>query len=148
MPHLTAAAKHEILLEYSPRSPTHSFAALARRHSIKGGSGTVSRWHARWDGTAASLEEQPRSGRPRALSSTQVSRHIRAPILAANRAHRAISYTQLLPSVQAKTCTQLSIQTLRRYGRQELGARQQHTKKRTAAESKSAERHHRQPAPV
>jgi len=135
MPHLTATAKHHILLEYSPRSPTHSLAALAARHGIAGGKSTLSRWLARWDGTPRSLQEQQRSGRPRTLSSAQVSRHIRAPILAANRAHRAVSYTQLLPSVQAKTGKELSLRTLQHYGRQELGAKQKHTKKRTAAES-------------
>ena len=67
MPHFTAEAKHAILLEYSPRSPAHSFAVLAQRHSIAGGSRTVSRWHARWRGTAVLLKEKARSGRPRTL---------------------------------------------------------------------------------
>jgi hypothetical protein len=69
------------------------------------------------------------------LTRAEVSRHIRAPILAANRAHRAVSYTRLLPEVQRKTRKQISIQTLRRYGKQELGVKQKHTKKRTADES-------------
>jgi transposase len=135
MPHLTAAAKHHILLEYSPHSRTHSLAALAARHEVAGGTGTLSRWLARWDGTQRSLQEGKRPGRPRTLSSAQVSRHVRAPILAANRAHRAVSYTQLLPSVKAKTGKEPSLRTLQRHGKEELGAKQKHTKKRTAAES-------------
>src|SRR6185312_12901126 len=51
MPHLSAEAKHHILLEYSPRSPTHSLSALAARHSIAGGERTVRNWLQRWDGT-------------------------------------------------------------------------------------------------
>ena len=64
-----------------------------------------------------------------------MSRHIRAPILAANRAHRAIHYTELLPQVQQATGKQLSIQTLRRYGKEELGVKQKRGVKRTANES-------------
>jgi hypothetical protein len=60
---------------------------------------------------------------------------VRAPILAANRAHRAVHYTQLLPRIQAATGKQLSIQTLRRYGKEELGGRNKQSKKRTADES-------------
>lgn len=108
---------------------------LARRHAVKGGRDVLRRWLQRWDGSPASLERHAGSGKARALSRAEVSRHVRAPILAANRAHRAIHYTDLLPRVQAATGKQLSIQTLRRYGKGELGAKQKHTKKRTAAES-------------
>jgi transposase len=137
MSHLSADAKHAILLEYSPRSRTHSFSALARRHSVSGGSGTVSRWYQQWDGSAASLQEKQRSGRPRKLDSRQVQQHVRKPVLAANRAHRPISYTQLLPSVQARTGSQLSLRTLQRYGKEELRVKSKATKKRTAVESES-----------
>jgi len=135
MSHLSAEAKHHILLEYAAHDTTRSFAALARRHGIKGGWRVLQRWHQRWDGTPASLQEQPRSGRPRVLSRAQISRHVRAPILAANRAHRAISYTQLLPDVRQKTGIDVSLRSLQRYGKEELGARDKHTKKRTADES-------------
>jgi hypothetical protein len=135
MSHLGAEAKHHILLEYAPHDATRSFAALARRHAVKGGRKVVRDWHLQWNGTAASLERKSGTGRARALSRAEVSRHVRAPILAANRSHRAISYTDLLPSVRKKTHTHVSIQTLRRYGKEELGAKQKHTKKRTANES-------------
>ena len=97
MAHLTPDAKHHILLEYSPRDATRSFAALASRHAIAGGKGTVLRWHSRWDGTVASLKRKEGSGKQRLLSRRQVQQHIRAPILAANRSHRAIHYTDVLP---------------------------------------------------
>lgn len=135
MPHFSADLKHHILLEYSPHDPTRSFAALARRHAVPGGRKVVHDWHSRWNGTPDSLERKAGSGRARTLSRAEVSRHIRAPILAANRAHRAIHYTDLLNSVRTKTRTHLSIQTLRRYGREDLGAKQKHTLKRTYDES-------------
>lgn len=69
------------------------------------------------------------------LSSAQVSRHVRAPILAANRAHRAVHYTDLLESVKEKTGKEISVQTLRRYGKEECAAKQRHSKKRSADES-------------
>lgn len=140
MPHLSAEAKHHILLEYSPHSATHGFSALAARHGVRGGARTLQRWHQRWNRTPDSLKEGERAGRPRTLSRAAVSRHVRAPVLAANRGHRAVQYTDLLPAVRRKTGTQVSIQTLRRYGKKELGAKQKHTKKRTADESECTHR--------
>jgi len=144
MKQFTPEQKHEVLLEYSPSSPTHSFSALARRHAVKGGARTVQRWHARWNRTPASLQHKAVSGRPRILSRAQVSRHVRVPILAANRAHRAVSYSSLLPTVRQKTGKQPSLRTLQNYGKEELGGKKKHTKKRTADESEDIEREVRQ----
>lgn len=112
--------KHNILSLYRPRERGHGFDALARRFAVKGGGNTLRYWYSQWDGTTRSLQIKKRTGRPRLLTAAQVSRHVRAPILAANRAHRSISYPQLLPAVRAKTGKLVSIQTLRRYGRKEL----------------------------
>jgi hypothetical protein len=94
----------------------------------------VRHWHDRWDGTPQSLEHRAVSGRPRMLSRAQVSRHVRPRILAANRRGEAIHYTDLLAPVQAATHTNVSLQTLQRYGRQDLAVKQKHSKKRTADE--------------
>jgi hypothetical protein len=56
------------------------------------------------------------------------------PILAANRAHKAISYPQLLTQLQQKTGKQLALRTLQQYGKEELGARAKSTKRRTRDE--------------
>lgn len=136
MPHLSPEAKHHILLEYSPHDTTRSFTALARRHAIKGGAQVIRLWHRRWNGTPASLQEQPRSGRPRVLSRAQVQRHIATPIRAAHRAHRSIQYTDLLPRVRAAAGAEVSLRTVQHYGKQELKAKQQRGVKRTAEESK------------
>jgi hypothetical protein len=140
MSHLSAEAKHHILLEYAPRSATQSFAALAARHTISGGARTVQRWHERWDGTPVSLQRKEGTGKAPLLNRAEVSRHVRAPILAANRAHRTISYPQLLPEVRRKTGKQIALRTLRDYGKQQLGASQRRTKKRTADESEHTSR--------
>jgi hypothetical protein len=134
MPHLSAEAKHHILLEYAARDTTRSFAALARRHAVKGGSETMRQWYLRWDGTPASLRRKPGTGRARALSTAQVKQHVRAPILRSNLAYRTVKYTKLLPQVQASTGVDVSLRTLQRYGKEELGARSTRGKKRTADE--------------
>lgn len=135
MSHLSADTKHHILLEYAAGDSTRSFAELARRHGVKGGRDVVRRWHQRWNGTPASLQRKQGTGKARILSEAQVTRLVRQPLLAANRAHRSVHYTQLLPTVRQKSGNQLSLRTLRRYGKEELGAKEKHTKKRTADES-------------
>jgi transposase len=135
MKHFPPEQKHSILLEYIPRSTTHSFAALAARHGVAGGGNTVQIWHQRWDGTAASLQRKEGGGRPRALNSREVQQHIRTPILRANRAHKVVHYTALLPPLQQKTGKEMSLRTVQRYGKEKLGARQRRGKKRTAEES-------------
>jgi hypothetical protein len=134
MPHLSAEAKHAILLQYAPGVRGCGFKSLAARYGIKGGPTVVSVWYQHWDGTPQSLKEQPRSGRPRALSSTQVRRHVAAPIRNANRTARAVSYPSLLPQVQAATDSNVSLSTIKRYGKKELHATGKHGKKRTADE--------------
>jgi hypothetical protein len=136
MPHLSAEAKHHILLEYSPHDATRSFAALARRHAVKGGERLLRLWHRTWDGSPASLERKAGTGKGRLLSRAQVQRHIATPIRAANRAHRAIHYTDLLPRVRAATGTAVSLRTVQQYGQVELGARKHRGIKRTVEESK------------
>jgi transposase len=135
MKQLTAEQKHSILLEYSPRSTTHSFATLAARHGVTGGRRTVENWHQRWDGTPQSLQHRKGAGRPRMLTSREVEQHVRAPILRANRAHKPVHYSALLPPLQQKTGKQLTLRTLQRYGKKEVGARQKRGKKRTTEES-------------
>jgi len=135
MKHLTPEQKHSILLEYTPHSSSHSFSALAARHGVAGGARVLRRWHQRWNGTPHSLEHKAVTGRPRALSKREVQLHLRTPILRANRSHKPVHYTNLLPQVQQKTGAKVSLRTLRRYGKEELGATKRKGKKRTAEES-------------
>lgn len=134
MKQLSADAKHAILLQYRSRSAAHCFAALAARHSIAGGERSVRRWHQQWNGTAESLKRNRGSGRPRALTTTQVQRYIRQPILQANRAHRAIHYPSLLPRLRQTNAASVSLRTVQRYGQKELKIRDKRGIKRMASE--------------
>lgn len=136
MPQLSPEAKHHILLEYAPNDQTRSFAALARRHNIKGGRQVLQNWYSQWNGTVASLNRKLGSGKVRILSRAQVQQHVAKPILAANRAHRAISYPQLLPQVRDRTGKNISLRTLERYGKEDAGAKSKTTTKRIEAECK------------
>jgi len=100
MKQFTPEQKHEILIEYSPRSTTHNFAALAHRHAVAGGGRTIRNWFARWDGSVASLQHAKGAGRPRSLTAEEVQRHIIAPIRRKNRTHQPILYSELQPAVE------------------------------------------------
>ena len=139
MKQFTPEQKHEILLEYSPRSTTHNFAALAHRHAVAGGAEVVRRWHQRWNRTADSLRHAKGAGRPRRLTPEEVQRHIIAPIRRKNRAHQPILYTELQPAVEQETGKKVSSRTIRRYGKEEAGGRLKHGKKRTAEECASVQ---------
>jgi len=130
------------LLNKSTSSFTHyqagvrgaGFDAIARRFCVQGGGETIRYWHSKWNGTPHSLEDKKRSGRPRRLSSREVQQHVRAPILRANRSHRAVHYTSLLTAVKEKTGKQIALRTLQDYGKKELGIKKRRGKKRTAEE--------------
>lgn len=74
----TPQQKHSILTHYRAHDRGAGFDALARRFAVAGGGRTIQRWHSRWDGTAASLQHASGAGRPRTLSSAQVTRHVKA----------------------------------------------------------------------
>jgi transposase len=135
MKQFTPEQKHEILLDYTPHSASHSFAALAARHAVAGGRDVVRRWHDRWDGTAVSLQHKAVSGRPHALTLTEVTRHIVPPIRRANRAARSVRYTSVAEQVRQKTGKAVSDRTVQRIGKEQLGARKTRGKKRTSEES-------------
>jgi hypothetical protein len=136
MRRFTPELKHDILTEYLPHSHDNSFQALADRHNIKGGKGTIQRWYARWDGTPSSLRQRAGAGRHRLLSAAQIRDTIALPIRNRNRSHHAIHYTELLPTVRDQTGTTVSLRTIRRYGKEIIRARDRSTRSRTAAESK------------
>jgi transposase len=131
----TPQQKHIILTHYRAGDRSASLRALARRFAVQGGNAVILRWYQRWDGTPQSLETRKRSGRPRVLSKREVQQHVHAPLLRANRAHKQMHYSKLVPSVQEKTAKEVSARTVRRYGKEELGARKGRGKKRTAEES-------------
>ena len=131
----TPQHKHTILTHYRAGVRGAGFAALARRFAVQGGASAIQRWYQRWDGTPQSLQHKKGAGRPHVLSRREVQQHVRAPILRANREHRAVHYPKLHAALVDKTGKEVSVQTVRRIGHEELGARHRRGKKRTADES-------------
>jgi hypothetical protein len=134
MPQLSAQRKHDILLRCESRRADQSDVDVAGLCGVTASRQTIWRWRSRWNHTPQSLEHAPVLGRPRTLTPSEVSRHVRAPILAANRAHRAISYTKLLPEVRRKTGKPIALRTLQEIGKQQLDAQAKATRKRTRQE--------------
>lgn len=135
MKQLTPQQKHSILTHYTSPDNTQTLDQILSLHGVSVTRQAVEYWMKRWNGSAASLEGQEVSGRPRVLSRAQVSRHVAAPIRNANRAARNIHYSKLQSQVQAATGTSISQQTLRRYGKEELSGRRTRGTKRTIEES-------------
>lgn len=132
----SAQQKQTILKQYRAGVKGAGFDAIAARFAVDGGGRTLQRWHRRWDGTVQSLQSKHSPGRPRILSRRQVRQYVRVPILAANRKRKAVHYTQLLPSVRQKSGKNLTVRTLRRYGKEQLRVKNKRTKKRTEKECK------------
>lgn len=140
MKQLTPKQKHDILVHYRPRSPNHSFVALAKHAEGGVTDRSIRNWYQRWDGTPTSLQHRTIAGRPRTLSRAQVKRHVQPRIRSANRKHHAIHYPDILPAVRSATHKQLTLRTLQRYGKEELGVKQKTVKIRTARERKCTHR--------
>jgi transposase len=134
MMQLSAQQKHDILVHCEHRQQGETEVDVAAQHGASVSRETIWRWRRRWDRTPQSLEHAPTSGRPRILTPSQVSRHVRAPILAANRRHEAVSYAKLLPSVRQKTRTKIALRTLQQLGKEQLQIKSRTTRKRTRDE--------------
>jgi transposase len=136
MPQLTPNEKHDILTLYSSNDHRYTKKSLSEQYNIKGGRMTISRWLQQWDGTPESLERKESSGRPTLLTSKQIRDTIQLPIRNKNRSSQPIHYPDLLPSITKKTGKKISVETIRRIGREQLGIKQKRTNKRTTVESK------------
>ncbi len=125
--YFTADQKQLILEQYSPRDRIHSFSALAQQFRVAGGKGTVQRWYKHWNGTVESLQHRKRSGRPSVLKKEERRRHVLQPIQRRNRSHHPILYPELLSRVVTNSGRQLSLRTLRRYGKKDEGIKYRRT---------------------
>jgi hypothetical protein len=136
MPHLTSLQKHNILRSYTASTPKITFESLAQQHNIKGGGRVIQRWYSRWNGKPQSLQRQKGSGRPSILSTQDINNYIKTPIRNKNRSFTPIHYPELKSTIIEKTGKPISIQTVRRIGKTQLGVKQKRTKKRTIEECK------------
>lgn len=125
--------KEHVVAYYSRNHQSTTFDAVATLFDIRGGGRTVQRWFKR----RHSLETRPRSGRPTILNAQQMNDHILTPIRRSNRTSTAARYTDLLPTVRARTGTNVSLSTIQRYGHNRLGIKKKKTSKRTVQECNS-----------
>lgn len=136
MPHLTCLQKHNILQSYTTSTHKNTFESLAQQHNIKGGARVIQRWYSKWNGTPESLQRQEGSGRPAILSTQEVNNYIRTPIRNKNRSFTPIHYPELKATIVEKTEKSISLRTVQRIGKTQLGVKQKRTKKRTREECK------------
>lgn len=136
MKHPTPEQKHSILTHWSARRTGETLNQILALHDVTASRQAVVQWQRQWDGTVVSLQQKQKTGRPHKLSKAQISRHIAAPIRNANRASRPITYPKLLLQVQAATDTEISLRTIQRYGKEELGVKSKKGVKRTSDECK------------
>jgi len=130
-PNYPTEYKQSVLLFYKNQKPKPSFRLTAKHFGIKGGAKTVTRWYKCWNGTAASLEPKPKSGRPRILTKAQVRKYVGYPIRSLNRKHQPVSYTKRYRSILRQTKKKFSISTLKRYGHEIIGIKKKKISKRT-----------------
>lgn len=141
MKNFSPEVKNAILLEYIPRSSTHSFAALADRHGVLGGESTIRGWFNRWNGTMQSLRPRSKSGRPSILTPNEVEEHIRAPLEAKNKAHEPVHYTDVARDLRRKIRRPISLRTVQRIGKATLKATHKRTRRVMEDECQSEAAH-------
>jgi hypothetical protein len=134
MIHPTAQRKHDILIHCQSRRASESEVDVAAAHGVIASRKTIFNWRRQWTGTPQSLMRKDGSGRASILTPSEVNRHVRAPILAANRSHRAASYTKIYDLVKQKTRKNLSLRTLQRIGKEQLHIKSKAAVKRTKEE--------------
>jgi transposase len=132
----TPAFKDEVLREYCPGMRGHSFRALARRFKIRGGKSVVQCWYSRWKGTPQSLARKRGSGGRYVLTPDEVQRHILRPLEKRNQKHKAMHYTELKESVESAVGHSVSVRTIQRRAKEELGCKAKPTISRTELECK------------
>jgi transposase len=128
--------KHFILTKYQPHRRGSGFDALAQQYGIAGGGRTIKDWYDRWDGTPDSLKRKSGSGRPRLLSEEEVQQYITTPIRKKNRKHTPVHYKDVLQPLRENTGKSVSVQTVRRYGKENVGINSKRTSKKTKWERK------------
>lgn len=82
----------------------------------------------------ASLDRRAGAGRKVKLNSKQINQYITNPIRRANQMHVAIHYPELMKSIHEKVRADVSVQTIRRYGKEKAGIKGVSTIKKTKEE--------------
>lgn len=130
----SAKQRQRILEQCARRDTNDSICAVSRRYGLASNGQTLLRWMRQWNGTTESLREREHPGRPRILTRTQVHNSIRQPVIAANRAHRCINYSMIHRQLQQEHHLDVSVRTVRRYGRRDVGIRNRRVQRKTPHE--------------
>jgi transposase len=128
--------KHFILTQYRSHCRGSGFDALAQRYGIAGGGRTVKDWYDRWDETPNSLKRKSGAGRPKLLSEEEVTQLITTPIRKKNRQSQPVHYTNILRPLQEQTGKKVSLRTVQRYGKENVGISSKRSIKKTDWECK------------
>lgn len=130
-----------ILTQHTADPHNNSLRALSRRYHLTSNGSTIKKWMQRWNGTATSLAERKKKGRPCILTPLQIHNHIHQPIVAANRAHRRIDYRTVHRRMLRDTPLRVSLRTMQRYGLRRGDIRSQRTHIRCPHERKQIHTH-------
>jgi transposase len=128
--------KLRVVRHYIDHLPNTSYSAVATLFGIRGGKGTVQRWHHQYDGSSSSLESKPRSGRPPILTRRQIKKYILDPVIEANREPHPIHYDQIQSQIASHTNKHIAARTIRHYGHERAGIKTKRTIIRTSKECK------------
>jgi transposase len=132
----SSSFKHNILCQYQPKQYGKGFESLARLHNVKGGRQTIQNWYQRWDGTINSLEHKQGAGRPTLLSSAQQKQYVLTPIRKKNTQHQGVNYRMIHENIKSKINKNISLRTIKRYGKEKLNIKKKKTKKYVKHECK------------
>jgi transposase-like protein len=125
--------KQSVLEECEPGTLHAGFAALARRHHISDRS-LVQKWYKRWDGTKESLEKKTRPNRERKLTEEESAEHVLGVVEQCNREGRVAHYDAVQKKVKHATGKDVSLRTLRRYGKRDHRITEKQTTRKLARE--------------
>lgn len=136
MKQISPQLKHSILTHYTSPLNHDSLPTILSLHGVSVSRQAVEYWRREWDGTATSLQHKKVGGRPHILNRNDVYQHITRTIRRKNRSFQKVKYSAIANQVREKTGKSVSDRTIRRIGKEELGAVKTKGRKRTAEECK------------
>ncbi len=128
--------KHNILTHIQTNPENKTQKQIVGLYGINVSKQTINKWFHKWNGTAASLERKIGSGRQHILTNNEIKKYIETPIRKQNRAGEKVKYTNITDGVREKTGKQVSLSTIQKIGKKQLGGRLKKGIKRTVEESK------------
>ena len=101
-PYYDPLFKQRVIEYYLKNRSNVSLRFVSDIFQIKGGHKTVKRWFDRYDGTIASLQQRPRSGRPPILNQRQVGQLIVDTVRSHNRLAHVVHYPEIARCINQK----------------------------------------------